>query len=349
MARLVIADIRSMNTDGKAVGHYFTVAENFVDMFKNCCEISVAGGPLYKQKFGNKLIHLKYDSFEQSSAIKNKIHIFQNMQQLFEECADDVIVLQCSAVVTAYMGIAFYKKPQTRLYMIQYNTMGIDSRIKRILYSYAKNKVDGVICPQNKIGEAYGRPYCTVPDYIYVGKKENRSILYENKKYDFGMVGIISRDKGIIEAAKRFKNTKHAVLIAGHPQNEEIRNELKSICSDAGNIDLRMEYLSESEYYKSIEESRYCVLNYSGAYTSHSSGVVFDIIFRGTPVIASDCKSMAFIKEFELGKIIDNIDSFEPEKVLNKEYYLKYCKNIQKYYETHKYYFKSLKRFLGLF
>ena len=31
--RLIVADVRSTSTDGIAAGHYFTVAQNYLDLF----------------------------------------------------------------------------------------------------------------------------------------------------------------------------------------------------------------------------------------------------------------------------------------------------------------------------
>ena len=48
--KIIIADICSMVIDGNAVGHYFTVAQNYLDLFKSACNVKIAGGPVYKDK-----------------------------------------------------------------------------------------------------------------------------------------------------------------------------------------------------------------------------------------------------------------------------------------------------------
>ena len=104
--RLIVADVRSTSTDGIAAGHYFTVAQNYLDLFGAEMDVRIAGGPVYGDRFGNKLIRLPHDYIVGSSAVRNKRAVFQNVRALLREAQDDVIVLQCSAVATAYMRSA---------------------------------------------------------------------------------------------------------------------------------------------------------------------------------------------------------------------------------------------------
>jgi len=112
--RLIVADVRSTSTDGIAAGHYFTVAQNYLDLFGAEMDVRIAGGPVYGDRFGNKLIRLPHDYIVGSSAARNKRAVFQNVRALLREAQDDVIVLQCSAVATAYLGLALFKKKENR-------------------------------------------------------------------------------------------------------------------------------------------------------------------------------------------------------------------------------------------
>ncbi len=345
MRRVIIADINSRSDNGKAVGHYYTVAENYHDIFDDVCDVKVAGGPIFENRFDD-LVKLDFDTKADNSTLDNKKKVIHNIKQLFAECANDIIILQCSAVATAYIGIALYKPETCKVFMIQYNTMGLDSFVKRMLYIAAKRKIDGVICPQKEIGEAYGCKYCIVPDYIYIGAKAQEIIPYEEKKYDFGIFGIIAPDKGVVEVARKLAGTKYSVMIGGFPQNDEIRRELEILCHKYSNIQLKLDYLSEEEYVNGIRNSRYCILNYSGAYSEHSSGVVFDIIFNGVPVVGKSCMSLNFIQDYGIGFIYDNIDDFNPDCVLNKERYNQFLHNISEYYESHKEYVDIIRKFV---
>lgn len=329
--RVIIADIRSMTVDGKAVGHYFSVAANYLDIFQKSCDVMVAGGPVFEQKFSD-LIRLPYDTDEKLSVTENKKRVFCNIRQLFTECANDIIVLQCSAVATAYLGIFLYKPSTCKVFLIQYNTLGIDSFLKKTLFCLAKNKIDGIVCPNDAIGSAYGLPYCVVPDYIYTGEGLCADGSFESKKNDFGMFGLIVPDKGIIEAARFFAGSEYSVKIAGYPQDEQVKKELLDICRKGENIELNLGYLSEEEYISGIKNSRYCILNYSGAYSEHSSGVVFDILFNGVPVIGKKCRSLEFIEKNNIGLIYDDISDVRFETIMNPQVYETYLRNIEKYF-----------------
>ena len=152
--RLIVADVRSTSTDGIAAGHYFTVAQNYLDLFGAEMDVRIAGGPVYGDRFGNKLIRLPHDYIVGSSAARNKRAVFQNVRALLREAQDDVIVLQCSAVATAYLGLALFKKKETRVYAIQYSADGVNSLLKRGLYALCRRKISGVICPNAAIGAA---------------------------------------------------------------------------------------------------------------------------------------------------------------------------------------------------
>ena len=92
--RLIVADVRSTSTDGIAAGHYFTVAQNYLDLFGAEMDVRIAGGPVYGDRFGNKLIRLPHDYIVGSSAARNKRAVFQNVRALLREAQDDVIVLR---------------------------------------------------------------------------------------------------------------------------------------------------------------------------------------------------------------------------------------------------------------
>lgn len=331
--RLIVADVRSTSTDGIAAGHYFTVAQNYLDLFGAEMDVRIAGGPVYGDRFGDKLIRLPHDYIAGSSAVRNKRAVFQNVRALLREAQDDVIVLQCSAVATAYLGLALFKKKETRVYAIQYSTDGVNSVLKRGLYALCRRKISGVICPNAAIGAAYGRPMCVVSDYISTGTMQP-PVPYAQKRYDFGMVGLITSDKGVVEAAKQLRNTPYRVLIAGRVQEALLEAELRAVCAGAKNIELRLEYLSEAAYDEAIRQCRYCILNYSENYSLHSSGVVFDILFRGVPIVGSRCGTLQMVEANELGKTVSSMADFAPERLLDEAVHDRYVHNIARYCQS---------------
>lgn len=161
--RLIVADVRSTSTDGIAAGHYFTVAQNYLDLFGAEMDVRIAGGPVYGDRFGNKLIRLPHDYIVGSSAVRNKRAVFQNVRALLREAQDDVIVLQCSAVATAYLGLALFKKKETRVYAIQYSTDGVNSLLKRGLYALCRGKSAALSAPMQPLARRIGGRCASYP------------------------------------------------------------------------------------------------------------------------------------------------------------------------------------------
>lgn len=333
--RIIIADINSRCADGVLTGHGLAVARNYAALSDEKTDIIVAGGPAYAPHFPHALI-LDYDADAALSARENKRRNLHNIRQLFRLCPHDTIIFQSCAVATTFLGIALYKPKTCRVLMIQYNTMGLDSFLKRALYRLAKAHIRGIICPEPAIGQAFGLPFCLVPDYIYTApEKPQPTKSYHEKKYDFCMLGIISRDKGMIEAAAKLAGSPYRVLLAGRPADAAVEQELRAIGSTAENIEMHLRYIGNEEYVNFIRNSRYCILNYSGAYSEHSSGVVFDMLFNGVPVVGRRCRALAFIEDFGIGELVERIETWEPRPLLDEEYHLHLCRRIQEYYRTH--------------
>lgn len=345
--RVIIADICSMVIDGNAVGHYFTVAQNYFDIFKDICEVKIAGGPIYKKKFNiENLLLLDCNAESNCSSIENKYRELRNLHQLFNLCRDDVIIFQSSAVSTVYVGIALWAKKQD-IYMIQYNTMSLNSVIKRFIYKTVEKKIKGVICTDELIGRSYHVPYIVVTDYIYTGNQNGQSFVsFDSKKYDFGVFGIITKDKGILEVVEYFAKTNYHIIVAGYPADEELGEELKRVCRNVKNIDLKLQYLNEDEYINGIKDCKYCILNYSGAYSEHSSGVIYDILFNGTPVIGKMCKALKAVDEFKTGSVYERIEDLNLDSFMDKNIYKEYCQNILLFKRAQDKYVNNVKLFV---
>ncbi len=345
---LIIADIHSNNNNGICTGHYIPLARMFQEIFKKVVTTSVASGPIYKKSFDREqLLLLPYDMMAGANFLVNRVKAMINSYVLFKEAKGDTIFLQDGRPITNHSGIALFYHGKSKLYMIKYSTNGLNSIAGRFLWKIIKDRVDGIICPNDEVGQAFDRPYCVVPDYIYTGEDKKCPIDYKSKKYDFCIVGRLNKDKGVVESAKRLNGTDYKVLIAGQA-NDSYSEELKNVCQGCDNIDLRLGYVSDEDYIRYINESRYCILNYQGEYSNRSSGVVFDIIFRGVPVVGNSCKALQFVKNYKIGHIYDNIEELSTESLFDEEKYEEYLKNINKYRLLHREYCKKLSTFVGI-
>lgn len=348
MNKIIIADICSLNKNGRTSGHYFPVAQNYLKMFSNKC--IVAGGPIYKSQFTKHLMQLPYDHIYNEKKWIAKWHEIINCKALFKQAKGNIIVMQSVAILTTFIALLFfYKKNNSKLFLIQYYDECINSFWKRLLYNLIKDKINGIICSSDDVGKKFNRPYIVVTDYIYTDDINTINKLpYEKRVYDYSLVGGIYKDKGQLEAIKHLANKGLKILIAGQVREEGILEELNKVAKEDPLIEMNIGYITDDEYHQYIRQSKYCILNYSGTYNERSSGVVLDILFNGTPVIGNACKALNLIKQNDLGFIYNGIDNFNPYKILNKELYTKYQKNIHHYLESQKKEISRLYNFLTL-
>lgn len=342
--KIYIADIRSNSSNGKSTGHYVPVAKMYQKIFRNTI---VAGGPIYKKYFSdNELYLLPYNI--SATSFNDRIKLMKNCIKLFNAAKDQIIILQQSSVVTTFLGILLFYHCKSKLYLIQYSNECFKSKIGRMLYKMIKHKINGIICPTKELGKKFGVPSCIVPDYIYI-EDSNISETYKDYDktiYDFCILGRIAPEKGVVECAKKFVNTKYKIIIAGKPQTKELENNLKDICGNATNIKLVLDYISEKDYSNILVNSKYALLNYQKEYSDRSSGVVFDMLFNKVPVIGSTCKTLQFIQDKQLGYIYNDIKEFNPEIVMDKNLYNSYINNISSYRKEHQKYISSLITFI---
>lgn len=344
--KLYISDVGSFAVNGRSTGHFIPLAQNYKEVLDKHFHVIVAGGPTYKEAFdGKQLLQLPYNNT--GSGWRDKIHILRNCSILFKAAQNEVILLQQSSITTAFIGIFLFYRRKSKLFVIEYSSSSINSRIKKVLYRLAKNKIDGFLCPSESVGKAFDRPFCVVPDYIYTEKTQSKKLPYSEKKYDFCIIGRLAPEKGAIEVAKRFANLGVSLLIAGRPQSCALKEEIEAVCANAPNIKLHLGFIERKDYETYLRESRYAILNYQGEYSVRSSGVVFDTLFNDVPVIGCRCSALQFIEDNNCGVLYDNLEDFNPGEVLNQAIHEDFVRNISAYRQSHAIYRERLIKFLS--
>lgn len=343
--KIYIADILSNCIDGKSTGHYFSVARNYQEMFGE--RVVVAGGPIYNTGFKSKsLLQLPYNAG--GGGIKGRLKTFANACKLFKEAEGHTLVLQQCTTITTFLCIALFYRCKSKLFLIQYSREGFRSKLGKLLFKLAKHKINGIICPNEMVGKAFmGIPYCIVPDYIYTSNTNTKFKLYSDRYYDFCIVGRLAPEKGVVEVAKILANTKYKLLIAGKAQTESLAMEISDVCASASNIELHLGYVSDEDYYSYLHNSKYAILNYTGEYSERSSGVVFDTLFNGVPVIARRCRSLQFIEDENMGFVYDDIEKFEFKLTAEIERYDNYINNILCFCKTLQRNINKLQKFIS--
>lgn len=350
MKRLIIADVKSPNFKGISTGHFFAVAQNYYELFKGHVETLIAGGPVYKIRFSEEqLLGLPYDVLlMREPSWRSKWKYLQNSRVLFRKAKGDTIVLQQGGVLSSFIALALFYHRTSRLFLIQYSKEGVDSWAKKMLYRIVRHKIDGVICPNEMVGEAYGKPFCIVPDYIYLGNNERSEIPYGDKKYDVCFVGRIEEEKGVLDVARKLAGTSRRMIIAGKVRDGSLAGQLEQVAASCDNIELHIGYVSDEVYYGYIRNSRFCILNYQGEYSRRSSGVVLDTVFNNVPIIGKRCKALDFIEKFGCGYIYDDLESLSLDEIMTEKNYNQYLANIALYKQKHVEYADKLRKFVGV-
>lgn len=350
MKRIIIADIKSFNNSGKSTGHYYRVAQNYIDLYSEFCDVKIAGGYIYSKRFeNNQLLKLPYETKINRSKIINLLNVLKNAYFLFKRVSDkDVVIMQKSGTLTMFLAIALFANTKNNIFFIEYDTEALKSPLGKFIYSIAKKKINGIICPNEIISKAYGIPSCIVTDYIYSKKDKKNDIDFSKKQYDFCVIGSIWPDKGVVEVAQKFKNTSYKLVIAGKPCNEIIEKELNYIVRNSPNIKLHLGYISDTDYNNYIVNSKYCILNYRGCYNDRSSGVILDILFNRVPVIACRCNATLFLEEENIGYLYNNLEEFNPAHVMNEKTYNNYLKGINNFLIKQDKYREKVISFLGV-
>lgn len=324
-----IADVKSRNTGGKLIGHFVPVAKNYQEIFAGTNEVKVCGGPVYGKYFRNEdLCRLPYDNFTDS--FLGKIHTFINTIILFFKARGQIIVLQQSTPVTAFIAISLFYWFTSKLYLIQYNTESINSSLKRFIYNCAKWKIDGFIVPNERVGKAFSLDYCVVTDYIYCNEIQN-IVPFEQREWDFGIVGSIFKDKGSLPALETLASKGYKVLIAGGVGEPELEQPLNDILGKYPNIEHHIGFVEDRDFKYYIRHSKYCVLNYCGTYFDRSSGIVLDVIFNGTPVLGTRCSALEMVENYELGFLYDDIAEIKHIDFFDEHKYQLTLERISKY------------------
>lgn len=307
--RLYLADPVSWTVGGRQIGHCRAVVENYQALFGWSGRFRVAGGPAYAA-WCAELFRLPYGQSDARGHVRNKIAVLLNCWALFRAAHGETIVFQSVGFATLLLGILLFSSKSTRVFLIRYRSLANSGCVARLFFWLTRRKVAGVLCPSSEVGRSYCLPFCVVPDYFYVGSPQ--SFLVDRlPTCDFVSVGIQSRDKGALEFAQRLKGTSLTMLIAGFVPDAAYATALRELASENPNVWLNLDYLDGETYARAISCARFCVLNYSDAYDDHSSGVVYDMLYRGKPIVGRRCRALDFVEREGLGFLYDDLDEVD--------------------------------------
>lgn len=334
MNRIILADIRSTNTDGRSVGHGPAVARNYAALYADEPRFYVAGGPIYRTEKLPRLLRLPFDVLGSDSRLLAGFKCLINGLFLLCRSRGDTVIFQSCSTATIIFLLAL-RRWNCRILLIQYYHQITQSRLLRLLYRRAQRHLDGVICPLPDIGRTLERPYLVVPDYLYFAHPSPAC----PKRVDFGIYGILAHGKGITDVARSFVGTPFHLAIAGRPsevlpEDRAAMQELRELCRNAPNITLTEGYMSDDEYEQRLRETKYIIINYRESYEERSSGCILDALYHHCPVIAHRLRSTAFVGGEGIGLLIDRAEELTPaclQHLLQPEVYAAYGEALERF------------------
>ena len=351
MQRIVIADLKSYNNGGVCAGHFYAFASNYQQIFSKSCEVKIAGGPIYRKRFSDaELMPLPCDISEGQSKLKSFFRMIRNAKSLMRQTTpSDIIIIQQSKPAQILFSLIFTCWEKRNIYHVEYSEEPMMRPYYRMAMRLRGKKIlKGTLCPNDIVGRAYEMPYLVLPDYIYVSSNNNVTGNYHEKCYDFCTLGRIVYEKGISGAALALRGKPYSYLISGYAEESSEVNIIRQAAEGCTNLTVQLDYLTDEQYDKLLNSSRYAILNYIGAYTEKSSGVVLDMLFHGVPIIGHRCRALQFVEDEHVGVLYDDINTFDFASVLNEETYQACLVGIKNYLRRFSNDIEHLYHFLGI-
>lgn len=345
--KVIIADIASIKKGNVNFGHYGKVAKMYSKMLGEQYDVTIAGGPVYQSIFREEqLILLPYEVDVENLNKRKEVFLFKlrsiwNGIRLFQREKKAVVICQPYSFISWAVALLFASR-KTRIYLIEYKNE-LNKKVNAFSYKFIKNKISGIICPNEAVGKAYQVPYLVVPDYIYDSEQSIRHI--QDSKYDFGMVGIMSDGKDVDDVINNFRNTEYSVVIAGYFQNDNMYKKCMERKTD--NITVINKYLSNEEYNSIFDSIKYVLLPYKENYKEASSGVIYDVLFHGKPVITKEFENFKFVSEYNIGVLYNHsLQELNFESLINCKVYEGLQKQIINYLKENQQHAARIRKFI---
>ncbi len=185
---------------------------------------------------------------------------------------------------------------------------------KRAIQKFAKNSALSLLVLEESANEALNRngfkPF-RIPNCLFDGSNDRGDPKpARDGGFLISTVGVISVEKNvgfIIDCLKNREMPDIRYRISGFPLDEygrRIKEEVES--TKVPSIEGRFEYLTDEEYEREIKMSDFIALSYPKNRSDKASGVLFDALKHGRPVIAPDIEPFrTYVERYGIGLIFE--------------------------------------------
>lgn len=337
MKKVIIADTIAKydSENGHPFGHYMNFSKQYYRALSPNYEVLIACAKMVKHHLPGDIetIELKFAVKYKAkngrmaklvNIIKQQLNL---MSVLLKEA--DLIIIQSPDSLLQLFPLAVYFGRKKILCVAYRDLLQKDNRLwrraKRLLFAMYRRKISGIITGIEEVGRKYGLEYLVIPDYINLEDSPEKP--NADFTYDLAILGINSRSKNLEDVVRSFRNTKYRVLIAGRFVDKTQLSEIKSISSS--NVIIKDEYIDDKTYKDIMQKARFIALPYNPTtYKLQSSGVFYEALYSGTPVICSNTSFLKIVRERRLGYVYENSISESICILDNIEIYEAYRKNV---------------------
>lgn len=298
------------DAEGKAVGHAPKVLQEYLQLIRNDCEVSVFAPKVILKELGEdwkKAGVLQAKVLPRHIVMKgktpfwekitNKLHMFANIRSALKHADADIFwFFNVEYYLMLYLFL--HKKPKQKivctLFLDGYHAdqqggwkEKIVAGVKQWVFAQAQKKISLII----STGKQFTFQNCRweyIPDYY------DKWGLYEpyrrrissgaGKEERAVCLGTMGNGKQLEEMVKAFAKIGYPLTVAGRFYDPERVKALRMIAGQGkGTIEILDRYLSQEEYLSLLAGAKYTVLPYSPLhYASQTSGVMQEAVFLDT-------------------------------------------------------------------
>lgn len=299
------------DAEGKAVGHAPKVLQEYLQLIRNDCEVSVFApkvilkelpgedrknaGSLQLKVLPCQIVMKGKTPFLEK--ITNKLHMFANIRSALKYADTDILwFFNVEYYLMLYLFL--HKKPKQKLvctlFLDGYHAAVQGGRkerfvagVKQWVFEQAQKKISLII----STGKQFTFQNCRweyIPDYydkkgLY--EPYRRQISSGAGKEDRAVcLGTMGNGKQLEEMVKAFVRIGYPLTVAGRFYDPERVKALRMIAEQGkGTIEILDQYLSQEEYLSLLARAKYTVLPYPPLnYASQTSGVMQEALFVDT-------------------------------------------------------------------
>jgi len=337
MGLTIIDYIGNSDKDGNPIGHPIKTINNYIELFEGIYELQLIVPLNYKSKLSFENIYFLnyFQKFKKYNYVLKIINIFRrynNINKSIKLAQNEVLwFMNIDFVLFIYLILNNINK---KVIITSYSDEDIKKRHKvlnffnKTIKKNVESQIDLYITSNPNFNTKKEDKIVYIPDYIYLEKYKYYEKEFETEDYIL-CIGVMNNSKKLVELVEVFNKTNYSLKIVGKFTDLKLLKAIQKNAND--NIEIRNEYVDESDYYKLISKSKYVILPYKKEYYyNRSSGVLLDSIFLRKTVIApsfifeyNEIEGIKYNKLEELKNknlifVHNNLKPFDKEIILNK-------------------------------